>query len=29
MFDGDRLDPVDIMENSEIQDMDSIEVHIK
>jgi Ubiquitin-2 like Rad60 SUMO-like len=29
MFDGDRLDPVDTMENSEIQDMDSIEVHIK
>ncbi|OCL06548.1 hypothetical protein AOQ84DRAFT_440760 [Glonium stellatum] len=29
MFDGDRLDPEDTMENSEIEDMDSIEVHIK
>jgi hypothetical protein len=29
MFDGDRLDPNDTVGDSEIQDMDAVEVHIK
>jgi hypothetical protein len=29
MFDGEVLEPDDLMKNSEIEDMDTIEVHIK
>jgi hypothetical protein len=29
MFDGERLEPTDVIADSEIEDMDVIEVHIK
>jgi hypothetical protein len=29
MFDGETLEPNDVMKGSEIEDMDNIEVHIK